>query len=40
MQCPAYGGDIESPDVQGKGFGSSLDQREILRETARKNSAG
>src|SRR5216684_6137147 len=31
MQCPAYGDNIESPDVQGKGFGSALDQREILR---------
>ena len=31
MQCPAYGDDIESPDVHGKGFGSALDQREILR---------
>ena len=31
MQCPAYGDDIESPDVQGKGFGFALDQRESLR---------
>src|SRR5580704_13617965 len=30
MQGPAYGDDIESPDVQGKRFGSALDQREIL----------
>src|SRR5580704_3692744 len=30
MQGPAYGDGIESPDVQGKGFGSALDQRDIL----------